>query len=229
MKALTDNNRTIGMAREAQDRLCDLDSLLYTMDGEIPNEKANLAVKSARRHVIEALKKISYVAEGMWTPGLGDANPDTLAEHINAVAGMTDGQLVEMLGRLQQAPGQESAYEVLHQLCIGRELFDAIPEQESGRDWYERELEFAMNAHDLTPELSREVAAILTDPDRPNELGNLTDEQYRQAAQLLACRRNTCGHVHTFDPVQGPAEGPDDAPNPWQKSDDIKAGKGLPF
>jgi hypothetical protein len=125
MKSFTNNNKATRFAREVQDRLCDLDSLLYMMDGEIPGEKADLAVKETRRHVCEALKTISMLTE-------------------------------------------------------------------TTRDWYVREVEFAVNAHEMTADLQAKVDAIFT------ELSP-TEQEYAAAAQFIACTRNTCGHRHESD------------------------------
>ena len=70
--------------------------------------------------------------------------------------------------------------------------FGGQPE-ETTRDWYIREVAFAVDAHEMTAELEAELDAITA------ELGN-TEQSYARAAQLIACRRNTCG---------GPAAGHD--------------------
>ena len=65
------------------------------------------------------------------------------------------------------------------------EDLDSLAE-ETAREWFEREQQFAADAHELTPDLVGRISAIFT------ECGP-TEEQYARAAQLIACRRNTCG------------------------------------
>ena len=63
--------------------------------------------------------------------------------------------------------------------------FSGQPE-ETTRDWYIREVAFAVDADEMTAELEAELDAITA------ELG-ITEQSYARAAQLIACRRNTCG------------------------------------
>ena len=51
-------------------------------------------------------------------------------------------------------------------------------------------MQFATDAHELPLELVRDVEAILYGP---SDVDEITDDQYVRAAQLIACRRNTCG------------------------------------
>jgi hypothetical protein len=73
------------------------------------------------------------------------------------------------------------------------------PAEETMKDWFDREMHFAIEAHEAWPGLVREAEDILYGPS----FGNDPDEKkYRRAAQLIACRRNTCGgpgtgHDHT--------------------------------
>ena len=58
-------------------------------------------------------------------------------------------------------------------------------------EWMQRELDFAEDAHELTPELREAVAQTID--------GNQSVETYSKAAQLIACYRNTCGDHRTHD------------------------------
>lgn len=70
------------------------------------------------------------------------------------------------------------------------------------RDWYLHEVHFAVDAHEFTTDLQAAVHAIFR--------GSLDDgpplaDRYRQAAQLIACTRNTCGGpnaAHDHQPLQ---------------------------
>lgn len=62
--------------------------------------------------------------------------------------------------------------------------------EETAKAWYERELQFAEDAHEIDAALGAEIVSILID-ERFGKLPN--DDQYARAAQLIACRRNTCG------------------------------------
>jgi hypothetical protein len=64
------------------------------------------------------------------------------------------------------------------------------PIEETMQDWFEREAHFAADAHELTPELTREAETILYGASMCEDA---TEDRYRRAAQLIACRRNTCG------------------------------------
>ena len=58
-------------------------------------------------------------------------------------------------------------------------------------EWMQRELDFAEDAHELTPELREAVAQTID--------GNQSDETYSRAAQLIACCRGTCGDRRSHD------------------------------
>jgi hypothetical protein len=64
------------------------------------------------------------------------------------------------------------------------------PDEETMKQVYEREVRFAKDARELPLRLVREVEAILYGP---SDVDEITDDQYARAAQLIACRRNTCG------------------------------------
>src|SRR5947207_11038926 len=66
MKAYADSTKAIMAARKVASMVAQLDGALYVLDGEIPNDAADQAIKNARRHVAEACKSIAYVAGGMW-------------------------------------------------------------------------------------------------------------------------------------------------------------------
>ena len=72
------------------------------------------------------------------------------------------------------------------------------PETGKAIEWLQRETRFATDAHEMNAELQHEVALILAVP--PGTA--VSAGQYARAAQLIACRRNTCG---------GPGRGHDHA------------------
>ena len=71
------------------------------------------------------------------------------------------------------------------------------PAYDSRRDgaktWFEREANLATAAGEMTVNLAREVDAIFHGPDHHNGTDIITAAQYEHAAQLIACKRNTCG------------------------------------
>lgn len=136
------------------------------------------------------------------TEDLAGIDAAEVAKLFRAVHALTPQQVSGMMGWAQQHQ-DATVHAVAYWLHYGS--------QEQAKQWFERELAFADNTRDLTPELLGRLDDIM--PDRPP-----TAEQYEAAAQMVACYRKTCNGEHnhyTFGPVQGPAEGPDDAPNPW--------------
>jgi hypothetical protein len=62
-------------------------------------------------------------------------------------------------------------------------------------DWFDREWNFAADAHEMTPALEADVRTILgVTYDADGHWGSVADaDQYARAAQLIACWRGTCG------------------------------------
>jgi hypothetical protein len=62
-------------------------------------------------------------------------------------------------------------------------------------DWFDREYDFAADAHEMTPALEADVRTILgVTWDSGDGWESVADaDQYARAAQLIACSRGTCG------------------------------------
>jgi hypothetical protein len=69
MKAYADTDQAIGAAKKILDAIDEIDTALYALDGEIPNDQADKAVKDARTDLAEVTKRIGYLASGMWRAG----------------------------------------------------------------------------------------------------------------------------------------------------------------
>ncbi len=123
---------------------------------------------------------------------LAGIDPEAMRGHLRAVAEMTDSQLAGMLGWLQQE--QDPAYRTAWQLHQAREQLGIAawgePPPDDAASWFARELQFAIDAHEFPDSLNREIYGnIFAESDSDW----LSDDQYARAAQLIACRRNTCG------------------------------------
>ena len=132
---------------------------------------------------------------------LDGIDPEAMRGHLRAVAEMTDRQLAGMLGWLQQE--QDPAYHTAWQLHQAREQGGIAawrePPPDDAATWFARELQFAIDAHEFPDDLNH---AIYGGIFAETEGDFITDDQYARAAQLIACRRNTCGgpdsgHRHT--------------------------------
>lgn len=76
MKAYTDTDAVIALAKALLDDIDQLDSALYGLDGEIPNDDANRAVGEARQDLREVMKSVGYLASGMWRARTPSEKPD---------------------------------------------------------------------------------------------------------------------------------------------------------
>ena len=108
--------------------------------------------------------------------------------------------------------GQEAAIHPFEQpMCWkcyrdGGGTVGVVPASTEAEHWFNREMDFAIDAHGMTDELEAALQGIFRNrgDDEPAPTREEIDALYAKAAQTIACTRGTCGwpeRDHEHQPI----------------------------